>query len=207
MESVKKQKAFIQLAIDALKEGKLVVYPTETLYGLGAVALDEKAVRKVFEVKHRPFDKPISIAVDGLEMMEQVAKINELALKLYKVFLPGPLTLILKSKQELPELLIKNKKVGIRVPSHPIALKLIKEIGAPLTSTSANLHGGESPTTLKVAKKQLGKVVAFYIEGGKLKGIPSTVVDLSSVPPKILRESIISKKEILKAMKDGRINS
>jgi L-threonylcarbamoyladenylate synthase len=203
MESAKKQKDFIRLAIDALRKGKLVVYPTETLYGLGAVALNEKAVRKVFEAKQRPFDKPISIAVDGLEMMEKIAEVNNLALKLYETFLPGPLTLILKAKQELPKLLIKNKKIGIRVPSHPIALKLIEEIRVPITSTSANLHGGENPITLEAAKKQLGKVVAFYIEGGKLKGISSTAVDLTFDPPKILRESIISKREILKVIEDG----
>ena len=205
MGSKNKQKMSLCIlsAVDALKKGELVVYPTETLYGLGAIAFDERAVKKVFEAKQRPLTEPISIAVNGLEMVRKVARVNRVALKLYNAFLPGPLTLILKAEKGLSNLLVKGGKIGIRVPSHPIALKLITGVGAPLTSTSANLHGGQYPISLDIAKMQLGNRVSLYIEGGVLGGLPSTVVELTSDKPKVLRESIISKEDILRVTNNG----
>ncbi|HIH98326.1 MAG TPA: threonylcarbamoyl-AMP synthase [Thermoplasmata archaeon] len=202
-ENKQKMSLCILSAVDTLKKGKLVVYPTETLYGLGAVAFDERAVKKVFEAKQRPLTEPISIAVNGLEMVRKVARVNMVALKLYDAFLPGPLTLILKAEKGLSNLLVKGGKLGVRVPSHPIALKLITGVGAPLTSTSANLHGGQDPISLDIAKMQLGNRVSLYIEGGVLGGLPSTVVELTSDKPKVLRESIISKEDVLRVTNNG----
>ncbi|HEC88402.1 MAG TPA: threonylcarbamoyl-AMP synthase [Thermoplasmata archaeon] len=183
----------IEKALEFLSKGKLVVYPTDTLYGLGADVFNRKAVKKIYEVKKRPLSMPISIAVSNIEEIEKYAFMNKISRKIAEEFLPGALTLILKKKKIIPDIIAKDK-IGLRIPSNEIAIKLAENM--PITATSANIHGGENPWNIEIAKKQLGEKVAMYIDVGNLKDVPSTIVDLSEGKIKILREGAIKKEDI-----------
>jgi L-threonylcarbamoyladenylate synthase len=182
-------------ALEILRKGGLVIFPTDTLYGLGCNALDEPAVRSVFAVKKRPASNPLSIAVSDIEMMGQYAEIPEAAEKLVRAFLPGPLTIVLK-KKNLPDVLTGGlPKVGLRIPKSEIVLKLIKLLGTPTTATSANISGNPPPTTAEVAISQIPEA-DIVLDGGPLgKGLPSTVIDMSE-KPKILREGAIKRADL-----------
>ncbi len=182
--------------IKALKNGELVVYPTDTLYGLGADVFNEKAVRAVYEIKDRPAKFPLSITVSSISMMEEFAEMNEPAFILAKKFLPGPLTMVMKKKR-IPDI-VAEKKIGIRIPRNEIAVKLASD--GPITSTSANKHNGKEPTTIDIARNQLGEGI-LYIDGGKLPGGNSTVVDVTK-EIKILRRGIIGEEEIIKVVEN-----
>lgn len=167
----------IEKAVKVLSRDGLVVYPTETVYGLGADALSENAVYKVYEAKHRLMGKPISVAVSDIEMIYGIAHIDDFAEKFINEFLPGPVTIVLPSKNILPEDLTGGTKtIGIRYPDNDIALKLISKFDSPITSTSANISGEVSPTTADM----VNVVNDYLIDGGKVAGIPSTVVDLEN---------------------------
>lgn len=190
-------------AVGIIKAGGLVIYPTETLYGLAADPFNRIAVLKVFAAKKRPFDKPLSVAVSNLEEADMLVFVNGTARKLAGAFLPGPLTMILKKKARLPqELTAGSEKLGIRIPDHPIALQLI-ELAGPITATSANTSGQPPPRTAYEAKKQIGGSADFILDNGKCKfGQPSTVIDLSNEGEfRILREGAISQQQIEEALK------
>ena len=192
-------KEIIEKAAKIIRNGGAVIYPTDTLYGLGVDALNRKAVIKVFEIKGRE-KKPISIAVDTLKEARKHANFSSLALNIAKKFLPGPLTLILPSKLNLPKELNPNdEKVRIRIPDNRVALQLIKKCKFPLTATSANLSDGKNPVTAKEAIKQIGDKVDLVLDAGKCRyNKPSTVVDLSSAEIEVVREGVISKEELFK---------
>jgi len=183
----------IERAIEALREGKLVVYPTDTLYGLGADIFNEDAVKRVYELKKRPLSLPLPIALANVDEIGEYAFVNEIASKIAEEFMPGKITIILRKRDIIPDIISKDK-IAIRVPANEIARKIAKE--TPITATSANIHGSKSPATLDEAKKQLGDRVAIYIDGGKLPGKPSTIVDVSEGIIKIIREGAIPKEEI-----------
>jgi L-threonylcarbamoyladenylate synthase len=187
----------VETVLGALRKGELVVYPTETLYGLGANALDEGAVKRVFIAKNRPFDMPISIAVSDLQMMETVAVLDPVSRKLAQKLMPGPITLVLKKKPRVPDLVTAaTDEVGIRMPNHPLALKLIQKFG-PITSTSANLHSRPDPVNLKNAVKEMGESVAVYLDCGSTKlGKHSTIVAVHDCEIEIIRQGVIPVKEI-----------
>ena len=189
----------IRKAIRLLKQGELIVYPTDTLYGLGADIFNEDAIKKVYEVKKRPFDLPLSIAIASVDEMNEYAYMNELAYKIAHESLPGALTIILKKRRIIPDIVAKEK-IGIRVPANEIALKIAEEM--PITATSANIHGKNPPKEIREAKEQLGDKVALYIDGGKLSGKPSTIIDVSEGKVKILREGAIRREEIWKIMRN-----
>lgn len=177
-------------AKEILSSGGVIVYPTETLYGLGVNPFDENAIHKVFNIKKRPLNLPISVAVSNIEMITKVAELNNESMNICKRFLPGPFTLILKKKPIIPNLLTSNKEtIGVRVPDQNFTLNLIQEFG-PITSTSANIHGYDLPTNIEIAKKQLGEYVNLYIDRGESKyKSPSTIIDVEN--RKILREGPI----------------
>jgi L-threonylcarbamoyladenylate synthase len=183
-----------------LKKGGLVIYPTDTLYGLACNALDEKAILNVYDVKKRPLTKPLPIAVSSLEMMRRYAVVTEKAEVLAKHFLPGALTIIL-NKKGLPSALTANTdKVAIRIPNSKVALKLIELAGMPITATSANISGRPPPISAEEAAKQL-RDVDVVLDGGRLSArIPSTIIDLTGAP-KIIREGRIKRGEIEKIIK------
>lgn len=178
--------------------GELLVYPTETLYALGANPFDEGAIDRLIEVKRRPRNMPISVAVSDLKMMENIAEVTELAKKIYKHLLPGPITMLLKKRAQFSfSLTSGSEKIGIRVPKHPVALSLIDMVG-PITATSANLHEHPEPKNMDIAQDQLGEGVSLYIDCGEceFKG-PSTVVDVSLPSAKIIRKGVIPEGELL----------
>ena len=191
----------IRKAIRLLKQGELIVYPTDTLYGLGADIFNEEAIKKVYEVKKRPFDLPLSIAIASVDEINEYAYMNEIAYKIAHEFLPGAITIILKKRKVIPDIIAKEK-IGISIPANEIALKIAKEL--PITATSANIHGKNTPKEIKEAKEQLRDKIALYIHGGKLPGKPSTIVDVSEGKIKIIREGAIRRGEIWKIMKNIR---
>ncbi|MDI6884182.1 MAG: L-threonylcarbamoyladenylate synthase [Hadesarchaea archaeon] len=193
----------ITKAAAVVKAGGLVVYPTETVYGLGADACSDEAVAKVFAAKVRPLESPISVAVSSIEMARQVAELTPVAETLLKKFAPGPLTVVVKAKPTVSKLLTSGTgKVGIRVPDHPAALRLIEFAGGPITTTSANVSGGPPPTTVKEALGQLGDKIDLALDAGRCElRTPSTVVDLSTKHLKILREGPITGGDIRKALR------
>lgn len=176
-----------------LTNGELIVYPTDTLYGLGGNALDKEAIQRIYYVKKRPFSQPLSIIISSLDSIEKFAFTNRFSDILIDAFLPGALTLILKTKIEMPYISL-NKKIAVRIPNHQVALSLARDF--PVVSTSANIHGKSQPISVEQAKKQLGNNVSLYIDGGLLKGKPSTIVDVSDEKVSIIREGAIKKEEI-----------
>lgn len=191
----------VETAVGELRKGHLVVYPTETLYGLGANALDESAVKRVFIAKNRPFDMPISIAVSDMQMLESVAVMDSMSRKLAQKFMPGPITLVLKKKPKVPDLVTAaTDEVGIRMPDHPLALRIIKRFG-PITSTSANLHSRPDPVDIKYTVKEMGDSVSVYLDCGSTKlGQHSTIVAIHDGQMEIIRKGVISVKEIEAAL-------
>jgi L-threonylcarbamoyladenylate synthase len=187
----------LEKVLTTLRFGRLAVYPTETLYGLGADPFDETAVKRVFIAKRRPFDMPLSIAVHNISMAEQIAELDENAYRLAKAFLPGPLTLLLKKRPVLPDIITASlPEVGIRVPDHPFALRMLEEFG-PIISTSANVHSHPNPTNVETAIADLGGSVATYVDCGPCKiGKPSTIVQIMDGTVEVIRYGAIPKEKI-----------
>lgn len=191
----------IKEAAQIIKNGGIVVFPTETVYGIGANALDETAIEKLYEVKDRPLNKPISLLVNSMEMVEKIAKeISEVEYNIMKAFFPGPLTIILKKKDIVPNIVTANcETVGVRMPANEIALKLIEYAGTPIATPSANISGKPSGIDIKQIKEQFGEKVDYYIDGGTSQiGLASTIVQIIDEVPFILREGLITKEQIEK---------
>jgi L-threonylcarbamoyladenylate synthase len=164
----------IEQAVAVLRRDGLVVYPTDTVYGLGADALSEEAVLRVFEAKGRPLGQPISVAVSDREMMSCIAQVSPEAEALIERFLPGPMTIVLPAKSVLPPLLMAGTgRIGVRIPDHEIALSLIRAFDSPITATSANQSGGKDPRS----EDEVDVPHDLLLSGGTLPGVPSTVVD------------------------------
>ena len=182
-----------------IRAGELVAFPTETVYGLGANALDPGAVEKIYVAKGRPADSPLIVHVDSIEMARSlVREWPEKAEKLARRFWPGPLTLVLPKKSHVPdELTAGLDTVGIRMPSNPIALALIREAGVPVAAPSANLFSELSPTTAEHVRAAMGDRVAMVLDGGRTTvGIESTVLSLAGPEAILLRPGMISQAEI-----------
>jgi L-threonylcarbamoyladenylate synthase len=172
----------IERAVSVLQRDGLVVYPTDTVYGLGADALSEEAVLRVYEAKGRPLGHPISVAVSDREMLCCIALVSPEAEALIDRFLPGPMTLVLPAKFLLPPLLMAGTgHIGVRIPDHDIALSLIRAFDSPITATSANRSGGKDPRS----EDEIDIPHDLLISAGALPGVPSTVVDVEH--RKILR--------------------
>lgn len=184
----------IRRAAQVIKSGGLVVYPTDTLYGLGCNALSAGAVKKVFKAKQRRAGKPLPIAVDSVRMMKKYVVVDSRAEVVARKFLPGALTIVLK-KKNLPDILTGGSgTVGVRIPNSETALKLIKLAGVPITATSANVSEETPPVSVEEVRGLKG--VDLVLDAGKLEArVPSTVLDLTG-KPKILRKGKIKKDEI-----------
>lgn len=191
----------LEEATELIKQGKIVVFPTETVYGIGTNGLDEQAVKRLYEVKKRPLNKPISLLVSNMEMLKSIAKdITELEYKIMEKFFPGPLTIILKKKDIVPDIVTAGQEtVGVRMPSGEIARKLVELSGVPIAAPSANISGEPSGTNLSEIKKHFEENVNFYIDGGNSElGISSTIVQVIDGKPKILRQGSITLEQIEK---------
>ncbi len=192
-----------QLAAAAreIKRGKLVVFPTETVYGLGAHALDAKAVAAIFEAKGRPNDNPIIVHVGSIAAAKELARTwPPEAERLAKKFWPGPLTLVLPRNKVVPDAVTGGlDTVALRVPDHPVALDLLRLSGVPIAAPSANRSGRPSPTRIQDAYADLGSAAAVYLDGGPCRiGVESTVISLAGPRPTILRSGGISRVAIEK---------
>ncbi|HVW07113.1 MAG TPA: L-threonylcarbamoyladenylate synthase [Bryobacteraceae bacterium] len=186
-------------AAELLRAGKLVAIPTETVYGLGANALDEAAVRRIFEAKGRPLSSPLIVHVPDIAMARALAKEwPPEAEALAERFWPGPLTIIVPKDSRVPDAVTAGlPSVGLRMPSHPVALAVIKAAGIPVAAPSANRFTGLSPTTAQHVRDSLGGRVDFIVDGGPCTiGIESTVISLAGPKPRILRPGMISQTQI-----------
>jgi L-threonylcarbamoyladenylate synthase len=165
----------VERAVQVLRRDGIIVYPTDTVYGLGGDAFSDDAVLRVYEAKGRPIGKPISVAVSDTDMLCAIACADDPALDFVARFLPGPVTVVLESRSCIPALLTGGTgRIGVRMPAHDLALRIIRGLDSPITATSANLSGGRDPVSP-------GDVMVPYdllVDGGTLPGTPSTVVDL-----------------------------
>ena len=194
----------IQAAMAAAEDiaaGNLIVYPTDTVYGIGADIYNEVAVKNLYLAKRRPFDMALSVAVADRKMMESVAILNETADKLIKAFLPGPLTIMIKKNPEVPDIVTAgSQKVGIRIPDHPIALEIARRSG-PIVATSANIHFQPDAIDIGMATAALGNSVSTYIDAGHSpSGKPSTIIWIKDKEYEIIRQGPITEdmiKEVL----------
>ena len=185
-----------------IKCGGIVAFPTETVYGLGANAFNVDACKKIYSVKERPADKPLTLHVANFEMIEQIAEISLAAEKLIEKFLPGPLTLILPKKNIVPDFVTCNSKsVGVRFPKNSVAQEFIKIAGVPIAAPSANISGKNPPTTAQEVFDNLNGRIEIILDGGKCEvGISSTIADISTGELKILRQGKISVAQILETL-------
>lgn len=191
----------ITKSCEALKKSQVVAIPTETVYGLAANGLDEIACSRIFEAKGRPQDNPLILHISHLDMLNDiVSDVPQVALKLAKAFWPGPLTMIFNRKESVPPIVSAGlNTVAVRMPSHKIAIELIKMCGFPLAAPSANLSGKPSPTSAKHVMEDMNGRIPYIIDGGGSDiGIESTVLSICNDVPTILRPGKITKSDIEK---------
>jgi L-threonylcarbamoyladenylate synthase len=184
-------------ALQILQSGGLVAFPTDTVYGVGALAFDAAAIEKIYAAKGRSTEKAIPILFGDAADLEQVtAQVSEMALRLATRFWPGPLTLVVPKHPSLPEAVSTAPTVGVRVPDHPVARALLRAAG-PMAVTSANLSGQASPCTAQEVCNQLGGRIPLILDGGGTPGgVPSTVVNCLGAEPQVLREGPITLAQI-----------
>lgn len=189
-----------------INNNKVIVFPTETVYGIGTNGLDRNAIEKLYKIKERRFSKPITLLVSSYEMICSVANIiSPLEKKIISNFFPGPITLILNKKKIVPNILTANTDtVGVRMPDNELILKLIEYCKVPIATSSANISGFPPSIDVEDIYNCFKDKVDLYIDGGKSRiGVPSTVVKVENNDIKILREGIITKKDILARIKDN----
>jgi len=179
----------ITRAVEALRDDGVVVYPTDTVYGLGCDITSKHGVERIVRIKGRDPKKPMSFVCADLTDIARYARVSNFAYRILKRFLPGAYTFVLEASREVPKLLLtKQKTVGIRVPDHPVAMALVRELGNPVLSTSAN-RGGEDPLNdPALIQKTLGKEVDIILDSGILPQLPSTVISLVGDEIRVLRE-------------------
>jgi L-threonylcarbamoyladenylate synthase len=189
--------------LKVLKNGELIIYPTDTLYALGADIYNETAVRKVFDIKQRPYSVPLPVAVSSIQEIETIAYLNDPAYEISKKFLPGNLTIILKKKPSVPKIVTSCfDTIAVRIPNHIIALDLLSQYG-PLIATSANLHHEKTQGNITDILKQLGTHIPICLNDGTRNAVPSTIVDLSTDIPRIVRKGLVTEKELLDVITHG----
>lgn len=191
-----KQELALQRAGKVLREGGLVAFPTETVYGLGGDALNRDSSKKIYAAKGRPSDNPLIVHVCCVEDIEKIAYMNEEAYKIAKTFWPGPLTMILPKKEVVPyETTGGLDTVAVRFPSHPVAQRLIAYGGRYIAAPSANISGKPSPTVAKYVVEDMSGRIDMIVDGGEVGiGLESTIIDLTVKPPQILRPGYITEQ-------------
>jgi L-threonylcarbamoyladenylate synthase len=195
----------VDRAIEILKSGGIVAFPTDTVYGLGGDALNTEVAERIYRVKQRPRSLPLPVLLADLTQVAAVVdSVPGIARFLMKRFWPGGLTLVLPKAASIPEIVSAGSdKIAIRIPNHSVPLALIHGLGAPITGTSANISDKPSPLTVKEVEQQLGSDVDLIIDMGRCPGgLESTVVDVTGETPVILRQGIIPEDEIKKAYQE-----
>jgi L-threonylcarbamoyladenylate synthase len=192
----------VEKGIAILRQGGIVAYPTDTVYGLGACMNIRPAVERIYQVKQRPSNMALPLLVANFSQIDELAgTVPAVALKLISQFLPGALTIVLPASPSVPDVITAGgTTVAVRIPAHPIPLTLIEGIGVPLVGTSANVSGKPSPLTAAEVYDQLGDEVDLIIDGGQpCPGTASTVVDVTGEVPVVTREGAISREEMEQA--------
>lgn len=187
--SMKKQEGLkyqeIKKAAQIIKNGGIVIFPTDTVYGIGCRFDDIDAVNKLYRIKNTPENQPFPILVSGIDQVKKIAKISEIANDLIHRHWPGGLTIILPAKND-------SKKIGFRMPKSKLLLLIIKKVGVPIIGTSANFHGANTSAKFEDLDPKLIKLADYVIKGECLGKVESTVVDATVAPPKILRRGVVN---------------
>ena len=194
----------VEKGVKILQKGGVIAFPTDTVYGLGADAINATAVERIYEVKNRPKHQQLPLLIADVERLITLADpIPEIAWFLARRFWPGGLTLVLPKTNSFPVYLAPGSTIAVRIPNHPVCLALIQHLGNPLIGTSANISGQPAALTAEEVGQQLGGKIDFIINGGKCPGgKESTVVDVTRESPIILRQGIIPSEEIDRAYKE-----
>jgi len=183
------QPRLIHRVVETLRQGGVVAYPTDTVYGLGCDIMDKKAIKRVHQIKRQPLDKPFSFICPGLTELSQYARVTNYAYKNLKRLLPGPYTIILEGSREVPKMMLtRRKEVGIRVVDHPIVQAMVAELGNPIISTSATDPEGRYYMHAWEIEEALGRQLDLVIDGGPVPGEPSSVISLVDDAPQVIRE-------------------
>ncbi|MBN1831313.1 MAG: threonylcarbamoyl-AMP synthase [Deltaproteobacteria bacterium] len=186
-------------AASIIRSGGVVAFPTESFYGLGVSAWDEKAIQRLFTIKKREENQPILLLIPSTSLLNQyVIRIPDIATQMMEKFWPGGLTLIFEANPDLPRLLTSGTgKIGLRLSSHPVATALTRAVGAPITGTSANIAGQAECSSAEAVRHSLGGSVDFVLDGGETGGKKgSTVMDITVDPPMILREGMVTREQL-----------
>ncbi len=202
--------SIIEAAAGILRNGGVVAFPTETVYGLGADALNPEAIKKVFIAKGRPADNPLIVHIAALEQVEELGKeVSSTAFLLCKTFMPGPLTIVIKHSNIVPSIVTAGlNTVALRMPNHPVPLALVKALGRGMVGPSANLSGKPSPTTAQHVFDDLDGAIEMILDAGPTHiGVESTVIDTTSEPPTILRPGGITREELERVIGPVRVSS
>jgi L-threonylcarbamoyladenylate synthase len=191
----------LALALEILTGGELVAFPTDTVYGLGALAFDGLAVEEIYRVKGRDMEKALPVMIADVEQLDVVTMgVNQMARKLAMRFWPGPITLVVPRHPSIPDVVSPFPTIGVRIPHHDAARDLLRMTG-PLAVTSANLSGLGAPSTARGVEAQLGTRIPLILDGGTtIGGTPSTVIDCTGTEPKLLREGPITMEHIIVAL-------
>jgi len=183
------QPRLISQVVECLKQGGVIIYPTDTTYGIGCDIFNRKGVKKIFQIKQRDSRKPFSFICSDLAEISNYAQVSNFAFKIMKRHLPGAYTFVLEATKIVPDSLsTRQKTVGIRIPDSPICHAIVKELGHPLVTTSANISGEETPLDPHDIHQQLGKMVDFVIDGGISINEASTVISLVGDETEVLRK-------------------
>lgn len=206
MKIIPNNKKSVDIAANVLRSGGIVIYPTETVYGIGVDATNQEAVDKLTKYKNRPFGKPYSIAVTDIKMADNFVELNKTAVEFYKKFLPGPLTVVSKGKHLLAKgVESEDGTLGIRIPNYKLVLDIVKKLERPITATSANASYKKRPYKISDILQNIGHkqkvLVDLIIDAGELpKNEPSTVVDTTLDDPVILRQGDIKLKDKIEVL-------
>ena len=206
METRKYTMEETEQAASMLRKGGLVAVPTETVYGIAASAEDGVAVQMIYDLKDRDYDKPVSVLVTGMDMVEKYCQnIPPVAYRLAEKYWPGPLTMILEDREVVPAMVTADTgTLGVRCPDHPLTLAIIEKAGVPLAAPSANPSGDEPAKTVREVLDYFNRKIEGVVDGGPCAmGVASTVVDLTEEEPKILREGGIPAGELLAFLREG----
>lgn len=197
------EKQELEQCVDTIKNDGIIIFPTETVYGIGANAISKKAVEKIYQIKQRPLNKAINIMVANTQEIEKYAIIqNDIEKKIIQNFMPGPITIILNKKPIIPDIVTAgNTKIGIRIPQNEIALEILKQCELPIAAPSANISGEESGINIEGIKDDFDGKVDIFIDGGKSKlAQSSTIVEVIDNKIVIHRQGTITENEINKIL-------
>ncbi|MCK9171979.1 L-threonylcarbamoyladenylate synthase [Desulfuromonas thiophila] len=183
------QARLIDQAVDCLRNGGVIAYPTDTIYGIGCAIFNRKSIQRIYQIKQRDPRKPFSFICSDLAEVARYARVSNQAFKIMKRHLPGAYTFVLDATREVPELLVtRQRTVGVRIPANNIALEIVRRLGEPLVTTSANLTGEATYQDPSLIHDDWGKQLDLVIDGGLLHGEPSTVISLRQDQIEILRQ-------------------